>query len=64
LSYPNGQRLALDYRVSSDGSIRESSIAGGIDYYALPAGTWAFLPVCRPQFCGGKDRRGRRKRTG
>jgi hypothetical protein len=50
LSYLNGQRVALDYRVSSDGSIRESSIAGGIDYYALLAGTWAFLPVCRPQF--------------
>ncbi len=45
LTYPNGERVALDYRVSSDGSIRESGIAGGIDYYALPAGTWAFLFV-------------------
>jgi len=38
-TYPNGQQVALDYRVSSDGSIRESGTAGGIDYYALPAGT-------------------------
>jgi hypothetical protein len=38
-TYPNGQQIALDYRVSSDGSIRESSMAGGIDYYALPFGT-------------------------
>ena len=45
LTYPNGQQVALDYRVSSDGSIRESSTAGGIDYYALPAGTRAFLFV-------------------
>jgi hypothetical protein len=36
LTYPNGQQIALDYRVSSDGSIRESAVAGGIDYYALP----------------------------
>ena len=39
LTYPTGQQIALDYRVSSDGSIRESAVAGGIDYYALPAGT-------------------------
>jgi len=45
LTYPNGQQVALDYRVSSDGSIRESSTAGGIDYYALPAGTRPFLFV-------------------
>lgn len=45
LTYPNGQRVALVYRVSSDGSIRESGTAGGIDYYALPTGTWAFLFV-------------------
>ena len=45
LTHPNGQQIALDYRVSSDGSIRESSTAGGIDYYALPAGTRAFLFV-------------------
>ena len=38
-TYPNGQQVGLDYRVSSDGSIRESSMAGGIDYYALPQGT-------------------------
>jgi len=45
LTYPNGQQIALDYRVSSDGSIRESSTAGGIDYYLLPAGTRPFLFV-------------------
>src|SRR5437868_3827893 len=28
---PNGQQVALDYRVRSDGSIRESGFAGGID---------------------------------
>jgi hypothetical protein len=37
--------LALEYRVSSDGSILESSKAGGINYFALPAGTRAFLFV-------------------
>ena len=37
--------IALDYRVSSDGSVRESSTAGGIDYFALPAGTTAYLFV-------------------
>lgn len=45
LSYPNGQQVALDYQVSSDGSIRESSTGGGIDYYALPLGTRPFLFV-------------------
>jgi hypothetical protein len=45
LTYPSGQKIALDFRVSSDGSIRESSTAGGIDYYALPAGTYATLFV-------------------
>ena len=45
LTYPNGQKIALDYRVSSDGSVRESGTAGGIDYYALPAGTSAILFV-------------------
>ncbi len=37
--------IALDYRVSSDGSVRESATAGGIDYFALPAGTTASLFV-------------------
>jgi hypothetical protein len=37
--------IALDYRVSSDGSVRESSTAGGIDYFGLPAGTFATLFV-------------------
>jgi hypothetical protein len=45
LTYPNGQQIALDYRISSDGSIRESNTAGGIDYYALPANTSAILFV-------------------
>jgi hypothetical protein len=42
---PASPSAALDYRVSGDGSIRESAFAGGIDYYALPAGTRAFLFV-------------------
>jgi hypothetical protein len=45
LTYPDGQQVALDYRVSSDGSIRESSTAGGVDYYALPAATRPYLFV-------------------
>jgi hypothetical protein len=45
LTYPNGTRVALDYRVSSDGSIRESGTTGGVDYYALPIGTTANLYV-------------------
>lgn len=45
LRYPNGQTIAVDYRVSSDGTIRESSTAGGIDYYLLPAGIHATLFV-------------------
>jgi hypothetical protein len=45
LTCPNGNRIALDYRVSSDGSIKESSTAGGINYYALSAGTYATLFV-------------------
>ena len=45
LNYPNGTRVALDYRVSSDGSVCESGTAGGVDYYALPAGTIATLFV-------------------
>ena len=35
--------IALDYRVSSDGTIRESGTGGGIDYNALPAGSTAGL---------------------
>jgi hypothetical protein len=45
LTYPTGHKVALDYRVSTDGTIRESSIAGGIDYFALPVGTRATLFV-------------------
>jgi hypothetical protein len=37
--------IALDYRVSSDGSIQESSTAGGVNYFGLPAGTYATLFV-------------------
>ena len=37
--------IALDYRVSVDGTVRESSKAGGIDYYSLPEGTAATLFV-------------------
>jgi lipid-binding SYLF domain-containing protein len=45
LNCPGRVPIALDYRVSSDGSVRESSTAGGINYYALPAGTTATLFV-------------------
>lgn len=45
LRFPNGQTIAVDYRVSSDGSIRESGTSGGIDYYLMPAGTRASLFV-------------------
>ncbi len=45
LDCPGYARIALDYRVSSDGSVRESGTAGGIDYYSLPAGTTATLFV-------------------
>ena len=37
--------IAIDYRVSTDGTVRESSIGGGIDYFALPDGTKASLFV-------------------
>jgi hypothetical protein len=39
LTCPSRDRIALDYRVSSDGTVHETGTAGGIDYYALPAGT-------------------------
>lgn len=42
---PNGYRQALHYEVSSDGSVRESSGAGGIDFFALPQGTCVGLYV-------------------
>ena len=45
LNCPGRTPIALDYRVSSDGTVRESSTAGGINYYALPAGTRATLFV-------------------
>jgi hypothetical protein len=37
--------IALEYRVSADGSILESGTAGGIDYFALAPGTTAMLFV-------------------
>lgn len=37
--------IALDYRVSSDGTVHESGTAGGIDYFALPSETTAILFV-------------------
>lgn len=43
LSCPGRAPIALDYRVSSDGTVRESGRAGGIDYYGLPEGTTATL---------------------
>jgi Bacterial HORMA domain family 1 len=45
LRCPGRATIALDYRVSSDGTVRESGQAGGIDYYALPEGTTASLFV-------------------
>jgi hypothetical protein len=45
LQRPGSPTIALDYRVSSDGSVLESGTAGGINYYALPAGTTAGLVV-------------------
>lgn len=45
LRCPGRAPIALDYRVSSDGTVRESGHAGGIDYYALPEGTTATLFV-------------------
>ena len=43
LYQPGGPTIALDYRVSADGSIRESSTGGGIDYWSLAGGTTASL---------------------
>jgi hypothetical protein len=45
LRSPGREPIALDYRVSSDGTVRESGRAGGIDYYGLPDGTTATLFV-------------------
>lgn len=45
LNCPGRAPIALDYRVSSDGTVRESGRAGGIDYYLLPEGTTATLFV-------------------
>jgi hypothetical protein len=42
---PNGYKQALHYEVSSDGSVQESSGAGGIDFFALPQGTHVGLVV-------------------
>jgi hypothetical protein len=45
LRRPGSPTIALDYRVSNDGSVLESSTAGGINYYGLPVGTTAGLVV-------------------
>lgn len=45
LRHPGYSPIALDYRVSSDGSLLESSTAGGIDYFALGPGTTGTLFV-------------------
>ncbi len=42
---PGRDKIALDYRVSSDGTVHESGTGGGIDYFSLPAGTTAGLFV-------------------
>lgn len=42
---PNGYKQALHYEVSSDGSVHESSGAGGIDFFSLPQGTKLMLYV-------------------
>jgi hypothetical protein len=36
---PDGTRLALSYTVRDDGTILETSKAGGIDFHCLPPGT-------------------------
>lgn len=45
LRCPGRGPIALDYRVSSDGTVRESGKAGGVDYYGLPDGSTATLFV-------------------
>jgi hypothetical protein len=45
LNRPGFDRVAIDYRVSSDGTVQESGTGGGIDYFALPEGTRATLFV-------------------
>jgi hypothetical protein len=45
LRCPGRAPIALDYRVSSDGTVHESGTAGGIDYFSLPLGTSAGLFV-------------------
>lgn len=42
---PNGTKIALHYTVSNDGTVHESSNAGGIDFFGLPAGTTVSLFV-------------------
>lgn len=45
LKRSGSQDMAVDFQVRSDGTIRESGVSGGIDYYALPEGTKASLFV-------------------
>jgi hypothetical protein len=42
---PDGSKAALHYVVSSDGSVRQSGNAGGIDFFGLPKGSWLSLFV-------------------
>ena len=39
------EHRAVDYRVSEDGTLHESSTSGGINYFALPRGTQVILFV-------------------
>lgn len=45
LRCPGRTPIALDYRVSSDGTVHESGTGGGINYFSLPEGTRAGLFV-------------------
>lgn len=40
---PDGKVLAVNYKVSDDGTIVESSKAGGLDFHGFPSGTRASL---------------------
>jgi hypothetical protein len=40
---PDGEPAAITYAVSDDGSLSEDGESGGVNYYALPAGTEASI---------------------
>lgn len=44
LTRPDGKRAALEYVVRDDGTVQETSKAGGVDLYEFPAGT-------KPRLC-------------